>query len=1206
MHTGIGTLGPPFQISSASPAPARAEAIGSETGDNLMRQTFRLIQDLVERSASLQNAALPPNVDELWDLCRVLLRGSPLRFFKHVVPPVVGEGREADTWSRMLTMLAARRTPEAGRRVEKLVEWKMLAQKLASSLPLDDRLPRPRRTPGLALPMAGAERHHAHGGASAAAGEVGLDGRLVREADVQAELADLMMPDQDPPESARLAARPERLQRIALSPEFLHDDVVQIVRGFSPATAAEALVLFDRLRGQFDLQDINRTIISAAAAELIVNGKSSEATAFFDALSKERGERLSFNHIMQQLCRENLLRTKLSGWWGLSEAELAGLADTVHYGMRVIMSYMRFNNAHPDVITFNYLALFSRPKTFAEAKEFLASMREADVMPNRHTFCVLSNQLDARAATQLFAEADLYGVQTDATMLLHYISRCKTLKRPADALQAYFASRFRFELLGSMRTHWLSGPRGPQEYLLQSAVGSPVHIQDALALVRDMAEHRFLPYHESISMLVITLSRANRADDAAQLIMMLGSKLSPDYLSHQNRLNVLVGYCNTRNVDRAIGFLRDMDALGFPPANSMYGIVISSLVREHRFSEAQAWIDAFLGSAQMRIGPIDIVNNIFESFIAVGNGADGEKFLRTALDALNLKPDRNTIRLLVSLQLRSGREEHAVKIVEAIKASGIPVHPGITAQMIDFYSQTNQWDKADVLWTDALGAVSPSAGPSYHSVARIDDVILAARMRDLSARRDSAEARRIMRHITMARHPNAYRAGLTVMLQSGRLTFIDEAEKLLGETLASLDRHRDSTRKGGVSELDKRIVSQTICDFVSQFAWSGDLARAEFYLEAYMSLFQPSIRPFVPLIRTSVRFESDLGRAVRYWNRMQQLGLGTNVRAYNAIIAAHVDAGDVHGAMQLYEELVKRGHSPTAPLLRTLVCLYGRAGQAEDMEDVFMRIVQPDPHSDKMLRPNSEDLVALMTGYSFSNKLGHAVAVWLTMWRWRDGARGSRQSNARKQASVIESLVPAKDARAVAALLEPVLSLPQQVRIGVYDAMHQSAFGVPTSAVSVIFDVLGFMRRVDAIDELWSELRASRFPLSENNFTSLMEALFRSGEFERAIDVPLFLVQSQGNLAPSLKMLRNLIAMIKSEQSLSPGTRNRMLGQITKFVETRHPEYAKLLEFYGKMRGPWGVAANRTATAQSQLPRARTVLQSVDTSGQGDDQGPEQ
>ncbi|KAI8928618.1 hypothetical protein BC831DRAFT_548172 [Entophlyctis helioformis] len=1183
----------------------------------LRKQTVDLVLRILERmrqldltsglaygsmaSYGIDTSALDSPYEELWDLCRVLLRTSPVLHFTQ--PQSSQDGLfDEESWIDLLSRTSQSGSPSAGERVQRLLQWKLSAFGASPSLASSSFSP---------IEQCLLVRAHSFSTASEALGV------LSRARSLFGSLSDSL--------SDSLAIR--------LHHSAIHTAIVKLV--VESRSQQEATRLID------SLAQLNDAFESA--------GASGASGAPSSAAQPPPGA-VHYNYLLQALCLEDALvrkqkrnsvlpRSRLST---MSNADKDELSEHIFYFMRVVVAYMQRRGVIPDNVTFNYLASMSRIKTFVDAQLFLKAMADFDVMPNTTTFAKLLTHMDLAPAKMLMEEADRRGLQTDATLLVAWINQCRVRNKSQDAIEMLQWSQFKNHIFSPSH-------RADIRFILNAAASNPKYMDAAVDLLRDMARMNYVPNADSVRRLVNALCKAGRPKDAAEIVQRLGA-LSRDFLSFENRVSIVVGFRNLSNIKAAIQFTRDMEAMGLPVSRTSYCIIIESLVKHRRFEQAEAWMAQLTKSGFSM--PIASFNLLLQGYLDVGRPQEADALVGR-MKQWGLEPDQETYGCIITGLLKRNRIDEAKQIAEEVRqrqfsqdrqaarvriqrqsiaweqeedggdggfvdeldeldeagsldgdgdavdttrapTTGIPSN--IHAIFLQYYISMRQWDEADRVWQQV---VADAAG----DVSRIADNLLAIHIHGLSVRGDipSIEALE-SRGISWQSQPYSLRAMLSAYLRSD---CVQRAQTILADTLKAMQQPDaklmlDSTAKsiaaaraakqarqrrglglpvysqtntphsesaaGGqmpasvpnVPRALARIMADTVADFVSFFASQGNLAEAELYLEESLVHFRASSRPFISLIRSAVRTQNDLARSRGYWNEALRLGVMPDVKLYGTMMGAHVDAGDLRGALRLFSEFKQKGMMPSESMYNTLLGLYGRAGRVKDMEMLFRYLTRSEAGSSRVFfTPTIVTMNSLMTGYLYSSQYDKAMAIWRRMWRGtpaivrRSQSLPSSASSSASSSGAPGAALPATtadaddDSDSVDKLLFSLFDSRLVVLHGQQKVTLSNVYGVSEATVSLALDTLGFAGRLADLEALWAELRDVGYPLSDNNFTSYMEALVRCGQIEKAVSVPTELAPQHLGSPPSVKMWRNLITMV------GPNTPHG--ARALSVLETRYP-----------------------------------------------------
>jgi pentatricopeptide repeat protein len=228
---------------------------------------------------------------------------------------------------------------------------------------------------------------------------------------------------------------------------------------------------------------------------------------------------------------------------------------------------------------------------------------------------------------------------------------------------------------------------------------------------------------------------------------------------------------------------------------------------------------------------------------------------------------------------------------------------------------------------------------------------------------------------------------------------------------------------------------------------------------------------------------------------MKVLRVPLGAAAYNSMVAALSELGELDTAVKYLNEYKRTGQVIPIEFYQTILVLYGKLGHVTEMEQIYERVTQTERRHCKAEKTLML-LNALMSGYSYA---GSWKKVWV-LWN-------HLRSNS------------------------TLYSLPNPIQINgnvftnIGSDITTRYFGVNAVTVCVIIDALGFSKQLQRIRMVWKDLLGSNFPFVLNNLTSLTEALIRCGQYDEAVELVLQLKDKYG-MEPDAKMIRNTLALL--------------------------------------------------------------------------------
>ncbi|KAH6599227.1 hypothetical protein BASA50_003169 [Batrachochytrium salamandrivorans] len=988
----------------------KRDSLAQSSERQLLRQTLDLLDNLLTNKTN----GLPQQKssrDQIWDLCRLLLNCD--------ATAVLGAVKGSDLLLRLLAFLALTPGhPLAPEQVERLLRWQ--------------RSVRPNE-PGVLASMVVSSNNNMMSSHDCSSTQQFTTQDLVwmvkSYSIVSAQSA-----------WAAIAQICRQINRPTLHPMAIYVAVIAVAVHAGPT---EAIVCVRSLLGRSDPPTLAETTDAAAT----------------DAAPPPPRLQIRLNYMLQACCQEDAFMHTHQRILRTTPSQLVLATSAILQFMNLLIAYMAKHDpsSRPDVISFNYLARLTKCTSFENVQAFLNNMHHYGVTPNTKTFVELVRGLDYSSAALVFAEADRRHLQTDASILMSYIRSCQTRSDTAaanaDAIKAFLSNRFRCEMYSP--TYADSGV----VYCLSATYKVNKDVASGKLILADMHRNAYHPPVDRFFNFIEMACYFYQPDLARDVAIQL-SDLSLTYLSPHIRLAIVVGYCTMNRPDSALDFISAMRKRGLEPTLAMTLCLVTRLIALQRLGDADR-VARQMQNENATDRPILPFNTVTHAYIVSGR-ADEAKRRITTLSEFGLVADDTTSALLVAAQFSLGNDADAMQVVADLEAryggeDQVPVV--VYAACMDHYLGIGCIDRGNQYW-DLLKRASAAVGMGK-GIVELDDAVLARYINGVAALGHVHLVEALEHHIDSIRQPESTRELIRVYFSS------DRADRAVAKTHQLVDQlRRDITQSLPPDEREavlaaaatdpsntrlavavagargqyrtardiktSQSIAHVLCDCISYFSRvRGDWSTARYWLRIYLSLFRPTATPFVALIRAAVSphcSDSDadgLQLAQSVWDEMVSCGVRQNARSYGALIAAHIDAGDLHTACDLITDMVQDGFSPGRPILNTVLGLLGRGRRVSDMEILFQRLSSPrrrlgalDADSREDSRKDSEkdyrrdpgeigiaglslhqtlskhvDVIvpglptinALLTGYLHSGHYARIFLVWNRLWRKQGG-----------------------------------------------------------------------------------------------------------------------------------------------------------------------------------------------------------------------------
>ncbi|KAK9702856.1 hypothetical protein K7432_011039 [Basidiobolus ranarum] len=362
----------------------------------------------------------------------------------------------------------------------------------------------------------------------------------------------------------------------------------------------------------------------------------------------------------------------------------------------------------------------------------------------------------------------------------------------------------------------------------------------------------------------------------------------------------------------------------------------------------------------------------------------------------------------------------------------------------------------------------------------------------------------------------------------------------------------------------------TYSTLIQGFALNQDLSRAMSY---YKRMLAEDILPneiTYSILISAFAKNSDVQHSLELYQHMLSRKLVPDTAILNSLIYAFSNSQEMQEASKTFEEILSRNLTPDVVTFTTLIDGYAKVGDLDQAQNLFesMKPYQVAPNvktyttlingfgkqsnMDKAislfeemktvgLRPNTLTYNCLIDGYMKSSSFDRAVGMFEQMKESKIPLITSTYNIIMHGCLVnfkLEQVLPFYHE-----LIDQRL-VPDAITYGVLMNFHSfvgdkakilelwniARKTFPTKQlsahVSILLDSCGVNGDLEALKITWSNLKDARFPLSENNFNSYIEALCKFESFNEAKRVFTTELKECG-IKPSSKSLQTLLNQIK-------------------------------------------------------------------------------
>ena len=744
--------------------------------------------------------------------------------------------------------------------------------------------------------------------------------------------------------------------------------------------------------------------------------------------------------------------------------------------------------------------------SFAECRNLFDVVASVGLTPNQAIYTNIIANMDTGNAQQLLEHA-LTDKNIDPSRLLSSFVQAKLNKASVyEAFSVFLAYPHRKEAYNEKTIPLL-------------LYASASHIEDFVAMVREMAGCNYKPGSHHVYTMIRNLCDGRHVDEAVTTLKLFGSNDQTVY-SQRTIQAIVDAFKRRQTIEEAMKFLFGLQVGGVAVSPKVMGRVTFSLLKKKRYSDAEAWANRLKNSPTYHNVVVHSFNLILKEYAVRRTMREVERVF-DEMKALRVASQATSCYILIAAHLRRSQIKAANALVDWMKAEGVPITSNIYSRFMHLWTQRGQWDKVKELWDHVRREGMP-----------MSDECLSVYMCALHSQGKFRECRMLFNEfqVNINNYPSTFRELLHGLSKTKRF---DEVEALVSN-LVDNGKLRDSTLAFLIGILASRY----------------GVEKAESQLRLSLSKCRVDDRPYARLIKHSMQLPNGMEFAKKYWEIMRQLNMRRSKMTYLTMIGACLEFNDVASAVQLFMELSVKTKFRAHDLLFFLTWLYGESGYSTSLKQ-FYEIISKKVSVYNSLRgveQNSSAYVTkeLMVFYILNGKYSKADALWKRMWRGNTGTNPIRG---------ITTTIDADE------------------EVGYTENQVEDAFGVNKKTVQFYMDVLGYSKRLSELERLYETLKKAEFPFNGGVYVGYMEALARCGEYKKAMRIPMGFMQYEG-WNPSVYTFARLIKILGVESKESRAVfayvdrfypRHRVLRQIARPTSFANPINSKKSEYVGSM-----------------------------------------
>ncbi|KAK9729779.1 hypothetical protein K7432_000024 [Basidiobolus ranarum] len=229
---------------------------------------------------------------------------------------------------------------------------------------------------------------------------------------------------------------------------------------------------------------------------------------------------------------------------------------------------------------------------------------------------------------------------------------------------------------------------------------------------------------------------------------------------------------------------------------------------------------------------------------------------------------------------------------------------------------------------------------------------------------------------------------------------------------------------------------------------------------------------------------SNVNELKALYDSMLKHGIRGDFMTFNILVKAYSDAGYLSRSLNMFDIMLSKGIQPDRTLYNTLISSCFKHNESDIAFDVYQSML------DQKIAPDQHTLTILMDHYNHVGEMENVFRIWEVL----------------------------------------VADFPKETL---------------NSSISVLLDSLGFNGNLETLTTMWKKLKAERYILDENNYSSYIEALCRFGAHDDAMKV---FMHEMASLQPSRKTCELLL------KSLVSYRRKEDVEKIMDFLRLKNPD----------------------------------------------------
>mmetsp|Transcript_10684 Transcript_10684/g.32708 ORF Transcript_10684/g.32708 Transcript_10684/m.32708 type:complete len:710 (+) Transcript_10684:107-2236(+) len=418
------------------------------------------------------------------------------------------------------------------------------------------------------------------------------------------------------------------------------------------------------------------------------------------------------------------------------------------------------------------------------------------------------------------------------------------------------------------------------------------------------------PNRSAFNSLITARGKAGDVEGAQRAFQELRDlRIHPNNVTFNSLLGI---FRDARYVRKMQDYFVMMPRFGLEPDVFTYSIILDAL---GKMGQVKAALGAFRDMKSRGIAPNEVTYNTLLKMYAEREDMAGVEKILTEMSDANLEKTQSTYDVLVGAYARDGNMEKLGQVLAEVKRERGKLSESTYGVLLRWFA-------------------------SRGDVKRVEGIL--SEMKALKRHPSEKTYNNIILGFGEAKLPAAAMAVYSDM----KAAMIAPSEQTFNALLRVCASDGDISRmKRLLQEMDELQIDRsrwTHSIVIDVLVRENDIGGAESELSALMKGTQKlDAAVFNPLLRHYAT-HARMDKVQKLFARMKQEGTGMTERTYNIVLDAMARSGNVRGAQQTVNDMIKAGIEPSEVTYTTLMKLYSVANDLARVKSTFAKIQNPN------------------------------------------------------------------------------------------------------------------------------------------------------------------------------------------------------------------------------------------------------------------------